>query len=100
MSHGFHRHDHAFQLNTGPPCTHSSSGAWAVSDAPSGSTSQPLITVPSAAAADTSSTRPGTSSASDGPGSAAGAPAARQGAPSASSILTGAGGSEIVERRA
>ena len=59
ISHGFHRHCHAFQLLSGPPWTHSSSGAGESADAPSGSTSHDRSAVPSSAVAVTSVRRAG-----------------------------------------
>ena len=59
MTHGFHRQCQPFQLLSGPPWIHSSSGAGAVADAPSGSTSQARSGVPSAAVAVTSVSVPG-----------------------------------------
>src|SRR5690349_5569906 len=80
---------------TGPPCTQSTSGALEVAEAPSGSTSHPLIVAPSAAVTDTSSTRPGTSSGVPGACSLTGSePGAVR------SILTGVGGSLIAARSA
>ena len=47
MIHGFHRQCQPFQLLSGPPWIHSSSGAGVVAAAPSGSTSQARRGVPS-----------------------------------------------------
>ena len=54
MTHGHQRQDHEFQLISGPPWIHSSSGAGASAEAPSGRTSQDCTRLPSAAVASTS----------------------------------------------
>jgi hypothetical protein len=58
-SHGFHRQCQVFQLPSGPPCTHSTSGAGAASGVVSGSVSQDRTVAPSAAVAVTSVSEPG-----------------------------------------
>ena len=56
---GHHRHDHEFQLISGPPWIQSTSGAGDSAEAPSGSTSHDWTRVPSAAVACTSCRVPG-----------------------------------------
>ncbi len=59
ISHGFHRQDQVFQLDSGPPCTHSSSGAGASAAAAAGSTSQARSAAPSLAVVAISVSQPG-----------------------------------------
>ena len=94
ISHGFHRQDQVFQLDSGPPCTHSRSGAGDCAAAPSGSTSQARIGVPSLARASTSASRPGRSGAPAGPASQPGSPG------SLASSRTAAGGASTAARNA
>ena len=68
MIHGFHRQCQPFQLFSGPPWTHSSSGAGVVAVAPSGSTSQARSGVPSSAVVVTSVRLPGSAGAGGGRG--------------------------------
>src|SRR5215472_13957857 len=91
MTHGFHRQLQPFQLEYGPPCTHSSSGAGPGASA--GRTSQPRIIAPSGAAAVISVTRPGSDSESPGALS-------RVTSPVEASMRTGPGGASIPDRRA
>src|ERR1700761_7450232 len=93
-SHGFHRQDQEFQLDMGPPWTHSSSGAGLAPEAPRGRTSQLGIGVPSSAAASISVRWPGSVSGLPGLASRAGF------WPSAASSRTGVGGSSTDERSA
>ena len=66
-SHGFHRHDQAFQEPNGPPWIHSRNGAGDSAEAPSGSTNQARSGEPSSAVAVTSVREPGTAGCSAGP---------------------------------
>ena len=94
ISHGFHRHDQEFQLDMGPPCTHSTSGAGSCAEAVAGSTSQLRMRAPSSAAVSISSSRPGSSSGLPGLGSRSGF------CPPAAPSRTGTGGSSGDERSA
>ena len=95
MSQGFHRQDQEFQLDIGPPWTHRTSGAGFSALAPSGSTSQLLMFVPSATVVATSVIVPGTRISPPGLGSSTGCPG-----PDPSGTRTGAGGESIADRSA
>ena len=94
MTHGLHRQDQPFQLLSGPPWIHSSSGRGAVAEAPSGSTSQARSGVPSAAVAVTSVSVPGSAARGAGCGSS------RVLAGAVGSSRTGAGGASTAARSA
>ncbi len=72
MSHQFQRQLQLFQLMTGPPCTHSSSGAGRSAEAPSGRTSQARTVRPSATVVSISVRVPGSEDTVPGAGSRTG----------------------------
>ena len=74
ISHGFHRQDQVFQLDSGPPCTHSNSGAGLSAAAAAGSTSQARSTAPSLAVVTISVSEPGSGGGPAGPASQSGSP--------------------------
>src|SRR5262249_28375801 len=108
ISHGFHRQDQQFQLDSGPPWIHSSNGAGSAADASPGRHSQARSGTPSSATVVTSTTEPGSSSTRPGLGRNTGCRSAGRGvggntgcwSAADGSSRTGSGGLSTADRSA